>query len=114
MKIVKTKSTENYHFTAMKNRCILHGRVFVMLYDAAAFISISVLCSIPLANGADNTYIENTLTDYFSKPRHHEVDQAYKDRSMVFIHDEFQRYGLETEYHEFHDPRVSDTVRTKH
>ena len=24
------KSTENCHFTAVKNRCILHGRVFVM------------------------------------------------------------------------------------
>ena len=31
MKIVKTKSTENCHFAAVKNRCILHGRVFVMI-----------------------------------------------------------------------------------
>ena len=30
MKIVKKKSNENCHFTAVKNRCILHGRVFVM------------------------------------------------------------------------------------
>ena len=30
MKIVQKKSTENCHFTAVKNRCILHGRVFVM------------------------------------------------------------------------------------
>ena len=30
MKIVKKKSTENCHFTAVKNRCILHGCVFVM------------------------------------------------------------------------------------
>ena len=65
-----------------------------------------------LSNGADNTYMENSLKDYFSKPRHHEVDQAYKDRSMKFIHDEFKRFGMETEYHEFHDPRVSDTVST--
>ena len=24
--------TENYHFTAVKNRCILHGHVFVMVF----------------------------------------------------------------------------------
>ena len=72
--------------------------------------SFSVICSLSLSNGADNTYIENTLKGYFSKPRHHDVDQAYKDRSMKFIHDEFKRFGLEAEYHEFHDPRVSDTV----
>ena len=30
MKIVKNHSTENCHFTAVKNRCILHGFVFVM------------------------------------------------------------------------------------
>ena len=30
MKKVKKKSTEKCHFTALKNRCILHGRFFVI------------------------------------------------------------------------------------
>ena len=30
MKKVKKKSTENCHFTAVKNGCMLQGRVFVM------------------------------------------------------------------------------------
>ena len=30
MKIVKKKSTENVIFTAVKNHCMLHGRVFIM------------------------------------------------------------------------------------
>ena len=30
MKIVKTNSLKSVIFTAVKNRCILHGRVFVM------------------------------------------------------------------------------------
>ena len=55
--------------------------------------------------------MSNSLRDYFSQARHHDVDQAYKDRSMHFIYDEFRRFGLETEYHEFQDLRVSDTVR---
>ena len=30
MKIVKNKINENCHFYTRKNRCLLHGRVFVM------------------------------------------------------------------------------------
>ena len=33
MKIVKKKSTENVIFTAVKDGCILNGRVFVMTRD---------------------------------------------------------------------------------
>ena len=30
----KINSPENCHFTAVKNRCILHGRVFVMRVES--------------------------------------------------------------------------------
>ena len=55
--------------------------------------------------------MENTLRNYFSKTRHHDIDQSYKDRSMLFIRDEFNRLGLETELQVFPDSRVSNTVR---
>ena len=55
--------------------------------------------------------MENSLRNYFSKTRHHDTDQAYKDRSMLFIRDEFKKLGLETELQVFPDSRVSDTVR---
>ena len=35
MKIVKKSQLKIFIFTAMKNRCILHGRVFVMEMKAA-------------------------------------------------------------------------------
>ena len=56
--------------------------------------------------------MENSLRNYFSKTRHHDIDQAYKDRSMLFIRDEFKKLGLETELQVFPDSRVSDTVRS--
>ena len=40
----------------------------------------------------------------------HAIDQAYKDRTMYFIRDEFVKYGLETELQMFPDPRVSNSV----
>ena len=33
MKIVKTNQLKIAIFTALKNRCTLHGRVFVMMYS---------------------------------------------------------------------------------
>ena len=57
--------------------------------------------------GASLSYMENNLRNYFSKTRHHDVGPDYKDRAKIFIRDEFQRLGLQTELQEFPDIRVS-------
>jgi hypothetical protein len=36
---------------------------------------------------------------------------SYKNRAKEYIYNEFVRFGLETEYHTFDEPRVSSTVR---
>ena len=54
--------------------------------------------------------MENNLRNYFSKTRHHDVGPDYKDRAKMFIRDEFQRLGLQTELQVFPDSRVSNTV----
>ena len=61
-------------------------------------------------DGADISAMEKNLRDYFSRTRHHDVDQAYKDRAMNFIFDEFERLGLDTEFQNFQESRVSSTV----
>ena len=73
-------------------------------------LTISGLLTEKRTQAADTTYMADALRNYFSKTRHHEVDQVYKNKSMNFIHDEFKRFGLETLYHEFQDLRVSNTV----
>ena len=57
--------------------------------------------------GTNISTMENDLRQYFSQTRHHEVDQAYKDKAMHFIYEEFQRLGLETELQEFQEQKVS-------
>ena len=37
---MEKKSTENCHFTAVKIRCLLHGRVFVMEWSALQFYKV--------------------------------------------------------------------------
>ena len=54
--------------------------------------------------------MESGLRAFFGQTRHHDVDQAYKDRAMNFIKDEFVRFSLETELQEFLQPAVSSTV----
>lgn len=80
--------------------------------------SITCACALMLVllhgtftsiDGADISAMEKNLRDYFSRTRHHDVDQAYKDRAMNFIFDEFERLGLDTEFQNFQEPRVSST-----
>jgi len=36
---------------------------------------------------------------------------SYKNRAKEYIYNEFVRFGLETEYDTFDEPRLSSTVR---
>ncbi|XP_052796183.1 aminopeptidase S-like isoform X2 [Mya arenaria] len=51
--------------------------------------------------GADLAYINSTLTQHFSDTRHHVTNPAYKSQALQFIYDEFQKHGLDTNYHNF-------------
>lgn len=64
--------------------------------------------------GADSNYLKNTIKDYFSDTRNHEVNNAYKTRAKEFIFQEFNRNGLETEYHVFNYLDLSKTVSNTH
>ena len=77
------------------------------MYNNKSFVSVH----LPGRNidGANITYMESNLWNYFSQTRHHDVDQAYKDRAMNFIHGEFERFALETELQEFQQLAVSNT-----
>ena len=65
-----------------------------------------------LTFGADIPAMEGDLRNYFSKTRHHDVDQAYKDRAMHYIYDEFDKLGLETIFQAFQERRVSSEVNS--
>ena len=54
--------------------------------------------------------MEYSIRNYFSKTRHHDVGPDYKNRAKIFIRDEFQRFGLQTELQVFPDIRVSNKV----
>ena len=45
------------------------------------------------------------IETFFSEARHHETNKEYKVEARKFIHDEFKRHGLETEYQIFYDNR---------
>ena len=47
--------------------------------------------------------MKTNIEKYFSEPRHHDTNKEYKLKARQFIHDEFKRFGLETEYHEFYE-----------
>lgn len=54
-------------------------------------------------NSADIQSMKTNIEKYFSEPRHHDTNKEYKLKARQFIHDEFKRFGLETEYHEFYE-----------
>ena len=59
---------------------------------------------------ADINYLRTTITDHFSDTRENVVNPAYKKKAKEFIFNEFQRFGLATEYNSFtksDDPLVS-------
>jgi hypothetical protein len=56
--------------------------------------------------------MNTTIRDYLSDTRHHDSEYiSYKNRTKEYIHDEFVRFGLATEYDTFKEPNVSLTVR---
>ena len=68
----KKKSTENCHFTAVKIRCLLHGRVFVMEWSALQFYKvIRFLCKTQkgtISSGKGLPVIElDSFLYFFSK-----------------------------------------------
>ena len=62
--------------------------------------------------GADIPTMEGDLRNFFSKTRHHDVNQAYKDRAMHYINDEFEKLGMETILQAFQERRVSSEVNS--
>ena len=65
MKNSKIKSTENWHFTAVKNRCILHGRVFVMSKHVGMMI-VALAQAFIITQIYPYLYIFYRLTKYVS------------------------------------------------
>ncbi|VDI22130.1 Hypothetical predicted protein [Mytilus galloprovincialis] len=60
---------------------------------------------------ADLEYMKRVIRSHFSDTRHHAPQySAYKQTAKQFIFDEFQRFGLDTEYHTFNDTEVSSTA----
>jgi hypothetical protein len=56
--------------------------------------------------------MNTTIRDYLSNTRHHDSQYvSYKNQAKKYIHDEFKRFGLETEYDTFTETSVSSTVR---
>ncbi|KAK7110841.1 uncharacterized protein [Littorina saxatilis] len=63
------------------------------------------LCS---CDGIDTVWMNTTLTQHFSQPRHHVTNPGYKQQTMTFIRDEFRAMGLDTHIHTF--PTLLDNV----
>jgi hypothetical protein len=74
-------------------------------------ISLAIVSDF-LVEPADLNYMKTTITDYLSKTRHHDFQyRIYKHKTQEYIHNEFVRFGLATEYDTFSEPSVSLTVR---
>ncbi|KAK7110840.1 uncharacterized protein [Littorina saxatilis] len=55
----------------------------------------------PCSCGVDTVWMNTTLSQHFSQPRHHVANPGYKQQTMTFIRDEFRALGLETHIHTF-------------
>lgn len=69
----------------------------VEMYCTSIVFVISVLCS----DCADLGYLKSTITDYLSEIREENVNKAFKARTRDFIYQQFQKFGLETEFNNF-------------
>ncbi|VDI19761.1 Hypothetical predicted protein [Mytilus galloprovincialis] len=68
------------------------------------------LFSLHCVKSADTKYMETSIRNYFSNTRHHDPEyQEYKYAAKEYIHGEFLRHGLTTEYHTFQEQSVSNT-----
>lgn len=54
-----------------------------------------------IVHGADISYLKQTISNHFSKIRNHEVNDIDKNQVRKFIFEEFRKFGLEAEYHNF-------------
>ncbi|XP_045168396.2 uncharacterized protein YfbL-like isoform X1 [Mercenaria mercenaria] len=72
-----------------------------MLYWIGLYYIFVSLLPCRVTYGADTGYLRSTITDHFSDNRNHEVNNDNKKASKEFIYQEFKRFGLETEYHNF-------------
>ncbi|XP_063439139.1 aminopeptidase YwaD-like isoform X1 [Mytilus trossulus] len=71
---------------------------------------INFLFSLHCVKSADTKYMETSIRNYFSDTRHHDSEyKDYKYAAKEYIHGEFLRYGLTTEYHTFQEQSVSNT-----
>ena len=65
-----------------------------------------------LVEPADLNYMNTTITDYLSETRHHDSPyMSYKNSTKKYIYDEFEKFGLETDYDTFRQPNVSSTAQ---
>ncbi|XP_052803188.1 uncharacterized protein LOC128233515 isoform X2 [Mya arenaria] len=71
------------------------------------FICIVGAWSSTKVLAANQDYMKNIISNYFSQPRHHEADLDYKNRSRDLIFSEFKRLGLETTVQNFSQEKVT-------
>ncbi|XP_063439138.1 uncharacterized protein LOC134720666 [Mytilus trossulus] len=71
---------------------------------------LNSLFSLLCVKSADTKYIETSIRNYFSNTRHHDPEyKEYKYAAKEYIHGEFFRHGLTTEYHTFQEQSVTNT-----
>ncbi|XP_071175930.1 uncharacterized protein YfbL-like [Mytilus edulis] len=100
-------SFDNVFMSYFASNCL---QCFKMVsFDGRRFI-IYCLCSLHCVESADTVYMETSIRNCFSNTRHHDPEyKEYKYAAKEYIHGEFLRHGLTTEYHTFQEPSVSNT-----
>lgn len=82
------------------------------MYESIHHLLIITIVSGCLVEPADLNYMTSAIRGHFSNTRHHDPEyMSYKNRAKEYIYNEFVRFGLETEYDTFDEPRLSSTVR---
>ncbi|KAL3832725.1 hypothetical protein ACJMK2_024342 [Sinanodonta woodiana] len=63
--------------------------------------SVWILLYVTACRAADISYMRTTIQNHFSSIRHHQTNPTYKELAKTFIYQEFRRFGLATEFHNF-------------
>ncbi|XP_052102073.1 uncharacterized protein LOC127735795 isoform X3 [Mytilus californianus] len=103
--------------TANRQRCTRDSLEGIMqtVFESIGRSDLQALVSCPgqgpVYFRADLEYMKIVIRTHFSDTRHHAPEHsAYKQTAKQFIFDEFQRFGLDTEYHTFNDTAVSSSA----
>ncbi|CAC5425943.1 unnamed protein product [Mytilus coruscus] len=100
--------------SANRQRCTRDSLVGIMqtVFESIGRSDLQTLLSCPgqglVLFRADLEYMKTVIRTHFSDIRHHAPEHsAYKQSAKQYIFNEFQRFGLDTEYHTFNDTAVS-------